>query len=103
MERNISKEHEIRIATEIESDSILLLLKVAQWLQYKEVDQWQYLLGEEATAEILECIREKYTYVVLKEDEIVGTVTVSLNKMNGMNIFLVKRKFLIHYIFIDLR
>ena len=45
MERNISKEHEIRIATEIESDSILLLLKeVAQWLQYKEVDQWQYLL-----------------------------------------------------------
>lgn len=40
MERNISKEHEIRIATEIESDSILLLLKeVAQWLQYKEVDQ----------------------------------------------------------------
>lgn len=78
MERNISKEYAIRIATENESDSIIILLKeVAQWLQYKEVDQWQYLLGEEATAEILECIREKYTYVVLKEDEIVGTVTVS--------------------------
>ena len=56
----------------------------------------------EATAEILEGIREKYTYVVTKEDEIIGTVTF-LNKMNGMNIFLVKRKFLIHYIFIDLR
>lgn len=41
------------------------------------MDQWQYLLGEEATAEILERIREKYTYVVLKEDEIVGTITVS--------------------------
>ncbi|MGE6311025.1 MULTISPECIES: GNAT family N-acetyltransferase [Bacillus cereus group] len=78
MERNISKEYTIRIATENESDSIIILLKeVAQWLQHKEVDQWQYLLGEEATAEILECIREKYTYVVMKEDEIVGTVTVS--------------------------
>ena len=66
------------IATEGESDSIITLLKeVAQWLQHKEVDQWQYLLGEEATAEILEAIREKYTYVVTKEEEIVGTVTVS--------------------------
>lgn len=35
------------------------------------------MLGGEATAEILECIREKYTYVVMKEDAIVGTVTVS--------------------------
>ncbi|HDR8066258.1 GNAT family N-acetyltransferase [Bacillus thuringiensis] len=78
MERNLSKEYTIRIATENESDSIKTLLKeVAQWLQYKEVDQWQYLLGEEATAEILECIRENYTYVVMKEDEIVGTVTTS--------------------------
>ena len=78
MESNIRKEYAIRIATENESDSIILLLKeVAQWLQYKEVDQWQYLLGEEATAEILECIREKYTYIVMKEDEIVGTITVS--------------------------
>ena len=76
MERNISKEYTIRIATEEESNSIITLLKeVAQWLQYKEVDQWQYLLGGEATAEILEGIREKYTYVVMKEDEIVGTVT----------------------------
>ncbi|PFP93102.1 GNAT family N-acetyltransferase [Bacillus cereus] len=78
MERNISKEYTIRIATEDQSDSIIILLKeVAQWLQHKEVDQWQYLLGGEATAEILECIREKYTYVVMKEDEIVGTVTAS--------------------------
>ena len=31
-----------------ESDSIITLLKeVAQWLQHKEVDQWQYLLGGE--------------------------------------------------------
>ena len=104
MERTISKEYTIRTATEEESDNIITLLKeVAQWLQHKEVDQWQYLLGGEATAEILEGIREKYTYVVTKEDEIIGTVTVFLNKMNGMNIFLVKRKFLIHYIFIDLR
>lgn len=78
MESNISKEYAIRIATENESDSIILLLKeVAQWLQHKEVDQWQYLLGGEATAEILEGIREKYTYMVTKGDEIVGTVTVS--------------------------
>lgn len=40
MESNISKEYAIRIATENESDSIIILLKeVAQWLQYKEVDQ----------------------------------------------------------------
>ncbi|MBE5105916.1 GNAT family N-acetyltransferase [Bacillus thuringiensis] len=78
MERNTVQEYTIRIATEDESESIITLLKeVAQWLQDKEVDQWQYLLGGEATAEILEGIREKYTYVVVKEDEIVGTVTVS--------------------------
>ena len=78
MERSTVKEYIIRIATEEESDSIITLLKeVAEWLQYKEVDQWQYLLGGEATAEILECIREKYTYVVMKENEIVGTVAVS--------------------------
>lgn len=34
-------------------------------------------LGGEATDEILEGIREKYTYVITKEDEIIGTVTVS--------------------------
>ncbi|PGU07374.1 MULTISPECIES: GNAT family N-acetyltransferase [Bacillus cereus group] len=78
MERTTVQEYTIRIATEGESDSIITLLKeIAQWLQHKEVDQWQYLLGEEATAEILEAIREKYTYVVTKEEEIVGTVTVS--------------------------
>lgn len=59
MERNtITKEYTIRIATEDESDSIITLLKeVAKWLQHKKVDQWQYLLGEEATAEILEGIK----------------------------------------------
>lgn len=74
----ITKEYKIRTATENESDSIIALLKeVAKWLQHKGVDQWQYLLGGEATAEILEGIREKYTYVITKEDEITGTVTVS--------------------------
>ncbi|HDR7793973.1 TPA: GNAT family N-acetyltransferase [Bacillus luti] len=78
MEKNTCKGYIIRMATEKESDSIITLLKeVAQWLQKKEVNQWQYLLGEEATDEILEGIREKYTYVVMKEDEMVGTVTVS--------------------------
>ncbi|PGX14648.1 MULTISPECIES: GNAT family N-acetyltransferase [Bacillus] len=78
MERNTVETYNIRIASQKESDNIIILLKeVAQWLQHKEVDQWQYLLGEEATAEILEAIREKYTYVVMKEEEIVGTVTVS--------------------------
>lgn len=78
MERNTVKEYTIRTATEEESDSIITLLKeVAQWLQHKEVDQWKYLLGGEATAEILEGIREKYTYVVMKKYEIIGTVTVS--------------------------
>ncbi|MGE6539343.1 GNAT family N-acetyltransferase [Bacillus luti] len=78
MERITVQEYTIRTATEKESDSIITLLKeVARWLQHKEVDQWQYLLGEEATAEILEAIRANYTYVVMKEDEIVGTVTVS--------------------------
>ncbi len=104
MERTTVQEYTIRIATEDESNSIITLLKeVAKWLQHKKVDQWQYLLGEEATTEILEGIKEKYTYVVMKEEEIVGTVTASPKQMNGRNIFLVKRKFLIHYIFIDLR
>ncbi|PEX37597.1 GNAT family N-acetyltransferase [Bacillus cereus] len=78
MERTTIKEYTIRTAMEEESDSIITLLKeVAEWLQHKEVDQWHYLLGGEAKAEILEGIREKYTYVVTKEDEIIGTVTVS--------------------------
>ncbi|EJR64306.1 hypothetical protein IIO_01922 [Bacillus cereus VD115] len=78
MERNTVKEYTIRIAIEEESASIITLLReVAEWLQHKEVDQWQYLLGGEATAEILECIRDKYTYIVMKEDEIVGTITAS--------------------------
>ncbi|EEL31315.1 MULTISPECIES: GNAT family N-acetyltransferase [Bacillus cereus group] len=78
MERNTVKEYTIRTATEEESDSIITLLReVAEWLQHKEVNQWQYLLGGEATAEILECIRNKYTYIVMKEDEIVGTITAS--------------------------
>lgn len=78
MKGNTVKEYTIRIASEEESDCIINLLKeVAHWLQDKEVDQWQYLLGGEATAEILEGISKKYTYVVVKEDEIVGTVTVS--------------------------
>ncbi|PFV68743.1 GNAT family N-acetyltransferase [Bacillus sp. AFS059628] len=78
MERNTVKEYTIRTAIEEEGDSIITLLKeVAEWLQHKEVDQWQYLLGGEAKAEILEGIREKYTYVVTKGDEIVGTVTAS--------------------------
>ncbi|MES9700771.1 MULTISPECIES: GNAT family N-acetyltransferase [Bacillus] len=81
MWRETVKEYTIRIATEDESNSIIALLKeVAQWLQHKEVDQWQYLLGGEATVEILEGIKEKYTYVVMKEEEIVGTVTVVLKQ-----------------------
>ena len=89
MERNtITKEYTIRTATEEESDSIITLLKeVAQWLQHKEVDQWRYLLGGEATDEILEGIREKYTYVITKEDEMTVQLQYLLNKMNGMNIF----------------
>ena len=67
------------------------------------MDQWQYLLGGEATDEILEGIREKYTYVITKEDEIIGTVTVSPKQNEWDEHILVKRKFLIHYIFIDLR
>ena len=39
------EKYTIRIANEEESDNIITLLKVAQWLQHKEVDQWQYLLG----------------------------------------------------------
>ncbi len=45
MERTTVKEYTIRIATEEEGDRIITLLKeVAQWLQHREVDQWQYLL-----------------------------------------------------------
>ncbi len=104
MERTTIKEYIIRTATEEESDSIITLLKeVAQWLQHKEVDQWQYLLGGEATAEILEGIRENIHMWLRKKMKLSVQLQYLLNKMNGMNIFLVKRKFQIQYIFIDLR
>ena len=94
MERTTVKEYTIRIATEEEGDRIITLLKeVAQWLQHREVDQWQYLLGEEATAEILESIKRNIHMWLRKEMKLSVRLQYLLNKMNGMNIFLGKRSF----------
>ncbi len=78
MVKNMEKNYTVRIASEEDINVVITVLnEVAQWLKDKEVNQWQYLLGEEATTEIIEGIKEKYTYVVLNEEEVIGTFTVS--------------------------
>jgi GNAT superfamily N-acetyltransferase len=61
-----------------DSEDILSLLKeVAYWLKDKEINQWGYLLQGGDDCEILQAIENQDTFVVLKDDVMVGTFTLS--------------------------
>ncbi|MBC6972161.1 GNAT family N-acetyltransferase [Bacillus sp. Xin] len=78
MYQNTLEGYQIRTAHGEESILIIHMLKeVAQWLKEKEIDQWQYLLAGEDDEEIIQAVNNKNTYIILKENEIIGTFTLS--------------------------
>jgi len=76
--QNILEGYQIRTAHNDESPLIVKMLKeVAQWLKEREIDQWQYLLEGGDDEEIIQAVINKNTYIILKENEMIGTFTVS--------------------------
>ncbi|KAA0546912.1 GNAT family N-acetyltransferase [Bacillus sp. BGMRC 2118] len=68
----------IRQAIQAESESIIHLLKeCAKWIKEKEINQWQYLLEGGEDGEIRDAIERGETYILLHENEIRGTFTIS--------------------------
>ncbi|WP_410983016.1 acetyltransferase [Bacillus cereus] len=78
MYQNTLEGYQIRTAHSDESILVIHMLKeVAQWLKEKKVDQWKYLLEGGDDEEIIQAIINKNTYIILKENEMIGTFTVS--------------------------
>ncbi|GHH99310.1 GNAT family N-acetyltransferase [Neobacillus kokaensis] len=69
---------QIRIATSDDRNSIIHLLKqLAQWMKDNEINQWQFLLAGGDDAEIAQAIENNETYVVMKDNDLAATFTVS--------------------------
>ncbi|WP_423410097.1 GNAT family N-acetyltransferase [Heyndrickxia sp. MSNUG] len=69
---------QIRLAAkEDTNDVIAFLKKIAQWMENNKINQWQYLLSGGDDEEIKEAILHKETFILLKEDNVIGTFTVS--------------------------
>ncbi|PFE03303.1 GNAT family N-acetyltransferase [Bacillus cereus] len=78
MNRNTLEGYQIRTAHNNESTLIIHMLKeIAQWLKDKEINQWQYLLEGRDDEEIAQAVTNNNTYIILKENEMIGTFTVS--------------------------
>ncbi|WP_459502606.1 GNAT family N-acetyltransferase [Bacillus sp. C1] len=78
MPQNTLKGYQIRTAHNDESIFIINMLKeVAKWLKEKGIDQWQYLLEGGDDEEIIQAVINKNTYIIVKENEMIGTFTVS--------------------------
>lgn len=78
MYQNTLEGYQIRTAHSEESILIVHMLKeVARWLKEKEIDQWQYLLAGGDDEEIIQAVNNKNTYIILKENEMIGTFTLS--------------------------
>ncbi|PEE44839.1 GNAT family N-acetyltransferase [Bacillus pseudomycoides] len=70
--------YQIRTAHSDESTLIIHMLKeIAQWLKKKGINQWQYLLEGGDDEEIIQAIKNKNTYIVLKDNEMIATFTLS--------------------------
>ncbi|MEH7308991.1 GNAT family N-acetyltransferase [Neobacillus drentensis] len=68
----------IRLARSEETEQIRQLLKeIAKWFQTNAINQWSYLLEGGDYAEIHRAILNNETYVLEKDNEIIGTFTVS--------------------------
>ena len=78
MNSSLLQEYKIKLATVSNTNQVITLLKeVAQWLKNKQVDQWRYLLAGGDDEEISEAILNQYTYMILADNELIGTFTLS--------------------------
>ncbi|NRD80062.1 GNAT family N-acetyltransferase [Bacillus sp. BRMEA1] len=69
---------EFRLALESDVASIMSIIKQAQsYFKEQRINQWQN--GYPNPEVIMNDIRKKYSYVLVKEDKVVGTVAVSFD------------------------
>lgn len=54
-----------------------MLKNIALWMQENEINQWQYLLNGGDDEEILDAIKHKETFIVLKDEELIATFSLS--------------------------
>jgi GNAT superfamily N-acetyltransferase len=68
----------VRLAVKEDGIMIIEMLKnVAKWMQENQINQWQYLLSGGDDEEILEAINHKETFIVLNDEELIATFTLS--------------------------
>ncbi|MBS4172913.1 GNAT family N-acetyltransferase [Bacillus sp. FJAT-49736] len=74
----LANEYLVTLAADADTNRLIQFLKdIAQWLKDMEVDQWQYLLGGGEDGEIAAAVSAQYTYIVLKDKEIIATFTLA--------------------------
>ncbi|MBT2660116.1 GNAT family N-acetyltransferase [Bacillus sp. ISL-45] len=62
-----------------------MLKNNAKWMQDHGINQWRYLLKGGDDEEILEAIKQKETYIVLNDEELIGTFTLSTTQSEWDN------------------
>jgi GNAT superfamily N-acetyltransferase len=68
----------IKIATNEDSRKIIKMLKqIAIWMKANEINQWRFLLDGGDDEEIEQSISNQETYIVMKDNDIVATFTLS--------------------------
>nr|WP_226641297.1 GNAT family N-acetyltransferase [Mesobacillus subterraneus] len=75
---NLLRTENVRLAVSDDGQRIINLLKTtAQWIQNHGINQWQYLLSGGEDKEILEAVKQQETYIVLSDEELIATFTLS--------------------------
>ncbi len=75
------KDSQIKIADMDDGQKVVKFLKqIAQWMFDNDINQWRYLLSGGDDEEILEAVNNKETYIVLQDDELIATFTISANQ-----------------------
>lgn len=68
---------QIKVATSENSSQVIAMLKdLALWMRENGINQWGFLLEGGDDKEIEQAIARSETYLVLKENELVGTFTL---------------------------
>ncbi|MCC3359142.1 GNAT family N-acetyltransferase [Bacillus sp. REN16] len=71
----------IKIATNDDTSKIIKMLKrIALWMKDNEINQWSFLLDGGDDEEIKQAISNRETYIVLKDNDIIATFTLSSNQ-----------------------
>lgn len=77
MEETRLKEYSVSLAMEADAEEILELLnEVANWLQESGSKQWTTVASGEEDDEIRQTITDKMTFVIKKNQMVVGTFTI---------------------------